>query len=57
MRIVQTNSGFHVNAKLLNFTEEQKSASGRYSNLVSRVLRLFGQRVGGRRDAGEFEKI
>ena len=25
-------------------------------NLVTRVLRLFGQRVGARRDSGEFEK-
>ena len=26
-------------------------------NLVPRVLRLFGQRVGATRDSGEFEKI
>ena len=27
------------------------------SNLVPRVPRLFGQRVGARRDSGEFEKL
>ena len=30
---------------------------GRKINRVPRVLRLFGQRVGARRDSGEFEKI
>ena len=28
-----------------------------YGNLVPRVFWLFGQRVGARRDSGEFEKI
>ena len=27
------------------------------NNLVPRVLRLFGQRVGGRQDSGDIEKI
>ena len=46
MRTAQINSGFDANAKLLNFTEKLKTASGKYRvNVVTWSFLPFGVNV------------